>query len=42
MGLARRTGVPDMSGVCTRQLADVIVVFCAPNDQNPGGVETMA
>jgi hypothetical protein len=37
-----RTGVAEMSGVCTRQLADVVVCFCAPNDQNLDGVERMA
>ncbi|HKE24657.1 MAG TPA: TIR domain-containing protein, partial [Bryobacteraceae bacterium] len=37
-----RTGVAEMSGVCTRQLADVVVCLCAPNDQNLDGVEMMA
>ncbi|HEX6704499.1 MAG TPA: NB-ARC domain-containing protein [Albitalea sp.] len=37
-----RTGVTEMSGVCTRQLADVVVTFCAPNDQNLQGVAMMA
>lgn len=37
-----RTGVAEMSGVCTRQLADVVVALCAPNDQNLDGVEMMA
>jgi hypothetical protein len=37
-----RTGVAEMSGVCTRQLADVVVTLCAPNDQNLDGVEMMA
>lgn len=37
-----RTGVAEMSGACTRQLADVVVVFCAPNDQNLEGVALMA
>src|SRR3989442_355444 len=32
-----RTGVAEMSGVCTRQLADPVVIFCAPNDQNLDG-----
>ncbi|WP_295392566.1 hypothetical protein [uncultured Thiodictyon sp.] len=36
-----RTGVTEMTGVCTRQLADVIVVLCAPNDQNLDGVGMM-
>jgi len=33
-----RTGVTEMGGVCTRQLADVVVSFCAPNRQNLEGV----
>jgi tetratricopeptide (TPR) repeat protein len=37
-----RTGVTEMGGVCTRQLADVVVVFCAPNTQNLEGSVTMA
>lgn len=37
-----RTGVAEMSGVCTRQLADLIVILCAPNDQNLEGVARMA
>jgi hypothetical protein len=37
-----RTGVTEMSGVCTRQLADVVVSFCAPNLQNLNGIEEMA
>lgn len=37
-----RTGVAEMSGVCTRQLADVVVMFSAPNDQNLEGVAMMA
>ena len=32
-----RTGVTEMGGVCTRQLADVVVSFCAPNAQNIDG-----
>src|SRR5262249_43588041 len=28
-----RTGVTEMGGVCTRELADVVVTFCAPNLQ---------
>jgi predicted acylesterase/phospholipase RssA len=32
-----RTGVTEMGGVCTRQLADVVVSFCAPNSQNVDG-----
>lgn len=37
-----RTGVAEMSGVCTRQLADVVVMLCAPNEQNLEGVAVMA
>jgi len=37
-----RTGVAEMTGVCTRQLADVVVTLCAPNDQNLDGVAEMA
>jgi tetratricopeptide (TPR) repeat protein len=37
-----RTGVTEMSGVCTRQLADVVVSFCAPNQQNLEGLISMA
>ena len=29
-----RTGATEMGGVCTRQLADVVVAFCVPNVQN--------
>jgi predicted acylesterase/phospholipase RssA len=36
-----RTGVTEMGGVCARQLADVVVSFCAPNDQNLKGMRTM-
>jgi cellulose biosynthesis protein BcsQ len=36
-----RTGVTEMGGVCTRQLADVVVAFCAPNSQNLAGVMDM-
>lgn len=36
-----RTGVTEMGGVCTRQLADAIVSFCAPNIQNLDGVAAM-
>ena len=32
-----RTGVSEMSGVCTRQLADVVVAFSAPSIQNLEG-----
>jgi len=33
-----RTGVAEMSGVCTRQLADIVVMLSAPNDQNLNGI----
>jgi predicted acylesterase/phospholipase RssA len=33
-----RTGVTEMSGVCTRHIPDVVVSFCAPNFQNVDGV----
>jgi hypothetical protein len=33
-----RTGVTEMSGICTRQMADAVVAFCAPNNQNVEGV----
>jgi WD40 repeat protein len=36
-----RTGITEMGGVCTRQLADVIVVFCAANAQNLQGTVAM-
>ena len=36
-----RTGVTEMGGICAYQLADVIVVFCAPNLQNVEGTEAM-
>src|SRR5262249_27446570 len=36
-----RTGVTEMGGVCARQLADVVVAFCAPNTQNVDGVARM-
>jgi formylglycine-generating enzyme required for sulfatase activity len=37
-----RTGATEMGGVCTQQLADVVVAFTAPNMQNLLGVEAMA
>jgi hypothetical protein len=37
-----RTGVAEMSGVCTRQLADAVVMLCAPNEQNLEGTAAMA
>jgi len=36
-----RTGVTEMSGVCTRDLADLVVSMCAPNDSNLDGVIRM-
>jgi hypothetical protein len=36
-----RTGITQMGGVCTRQLADVVVAFCVPNAQNVTGVASM-
>jgi hypothetical protein len=33
-----RTGVTEMGGVCTRQMADAVISFCAPNWQNLDGV----
>jgi len=37
-----RTGVSEMSGVCTYQLADAVVMFVAPNRQNLDGTLMMA
>jgi hypothetical protein len=37
-----RTGVTEMGGVCTRQLADVVVSFSAASLQSLAGVATMA
>jgi WD40 repeat protein len=37
-----RTGVAEMSGVCTYQLADVVVMFVAPNNQNVDGTNKIA
>jgi hypothetical protein len=36
-----RTGVTEMGGVCTRQMAEVVVSFSAPNNQNIVGIERM-
>jgi len=36
-----RTGVTEMGGVCTYQFADVIVMFCAANQQNLDGTREM-
>lgn len=37
-----RTGVTEMGGVCTYQLADVVVMFAGPNQQNLDGTLMMA
>jgi MinD-like ATPase involved in chromosome partitioning or flagellar assembly len=37
-----RTGVTEMSGVCTHQLADAVITFVAPNNQNIEGVLKIA
>lgn len=37
-----RTGVTEMGGVCTYQLADSVVIFCATNQQNLDGAYRMA
>lgn len=37
-----RTGVTEMSGVCTYQLADVVAMFVSPNQQNLDGTLMMA
>ena len=37
-----RTGVTEMSGVCTYQLADVVVMFTASNQQSLDGTQMMA
>ncbi|MGB0385940.1 MAG: KGGVGR-motif variant AAA ATPase [Ardenticatenaceae bacterium] len=36
-----RTGVTEMGGVCTHQMADTVVAFCAPNRQNIEGTYEM-
>jgi predicted acylesterase/phospholipase RssA len=36
-----RTGVTEMGGVCTRQMPDAVISFCAPNFQNLAGVATI-
>lgn len=36
-----RTGVTEMGGVCTYHLADVVVLFCAANNQNIQGTLEM-
>jgi tetratricopeptide (TPR) repeat protein/MinD-like ATPase involved in chromosome partitioning or flagellar assembly len=37
-----RTGLTEMSGICTYQLADVVVLLCAPNQQSIAGTRAMA
>ena len=37
-----RTGISDMGGVCTYHLADNIVLFVAPNQQNIDGTISLA
>lgn len=37
-----RTGLTEMSGICTYQLADVVVLLCAPNQQSIEGTRAMA
>jgi hypothetical protein len=37
-----RTGVTEMGGVCTYQLADAVVMLCAPNWQNLEGTRDVA
>jgi MinD-like ATPase involved in chromosome partitioning or flagellar assembly len=37
-----RTGVTEMGGVCTYQLADTVVMFCTPNQQSLDGTYEMA
>jgi len=37
-----RTGVNEIGGVSVSQLADVVVMFCAPNEQNLEGTKKLA
>jgi MinD-like ATPase involved in chromosome partitioning or flagellar assembly len=37
-----RTGVTEMGGVCTRQMANVVVLFTTANQQSLDGTKTMA
>jgi ATP/maltotriose-dependent transcriptional regulator MalT/DNA-binding SARP family transcriptional activator/MinD-like ATPase involved in chromosome partitioning or flagellar assembly len=37
-----RTGVTEMGGVCSYQLADIVIMFCAPNQQSVDGTYEMA
>ncbi len=36
-----RTGVSEMGGVCVYQMADAVLLFCAPNQQNLDGTQQM-
>src|SRR3989442_1792151 len=36
-----RTGITEMGGICTHHLADAVVLFVAPNEQNLDGVKRM-
>ncbi|MBY0523592.1 MAG: AAA family ATPase [Gemmataceae bacterium] len=36
-----RTGHTDVGGICTRQLADAVVLLFTPNDQNLAGLKTV-
>ncbi|MGE5340383.1 MAG: KGGVGR-motif variant AAA ATPase [Candidatus Omnitrophota bacterium] len=37
-----RTGVTEMTGICTYQMAGTVIMFCAPNQQNIDGTYNMA
>jgi MinD-like ATPase involved in chromosome partitioning or flagellar assembly len=37
-----RTGVTEIGGICTYQLADTIIMFCTPNQQSLDGTYKMA
>lgn len=37
-----RTGVTEMGGVCNYQLADIVILFVAPNQQNIDGIVRIA
>ncbi|MBN8657125.1 MAG: hypothetical protein J0M11_15430 [Anaerolineae bacterium] len=37
-----RTGVTEVGGVCTYQMADAVLMFCAPNHQSLHGTHEMA
>ncbi|MCX6578671.1 MAG: TIR domain-containing protein [Candidatus Aminicenantes bacterium] len=36
-----RTGVTEMTGICTYQMAGTVIMFCAPNQQNIDGTYDM-